>query len=281
MKTHALGLVALISLAGACVSSGKHDALKKQLDETRATLGGQITEKENRIKELDAQILELRAQGDKHQEEIKRLEVERTRLESELAGVIKDRTQLKESADEMRTALAETNKRKAEAEKRLAETRKLLGQLRAMIDAGKLKVKLVDGRMVLALPSDVLFASGSADLSPAGLQAIGEITNVLLTIPERKFQIEGHTDNVPIRTTRFPSNWELGAARAITILNTMVSVGMGPGRLSAASYGEFRPAAGNDSEQGRGQNRRIEIVVVPDLSLLPGFEELQQAVDAS
>ncbi len=281
MKTHALGLVALISLAGACVSSGKHDALKKQLDETRATLGGQITEKENRIKELDAQILELRAQGDKHQEEIKRLEVERTRLESELAGVIKDRTQLKESADEMRTALAETNKRKAEAEKRLAETRKLLGQLRAMIDAGKLKVKLVDGRMVLALPSDVLFASGSADLSPAGLQAIGEITNVLLTIPERKFQIEGHTDNVPIRTTRFPSNWELGAARAITILNTMVSVGMGPGRLSAASYGEFRPAAGHDSEQGRGQNRRIEIVVVPDLSLLPGFEELQQAVDAS
>jgi chemotaxis protein MotB len=281
MRIHGWGLVALLALASACVSTGKHNALKKQLDETNATLSGQIAEKEKRLQALDTQLAELRAKGEEHQQEIKRLEVERTRLETELSGVIKDRAQLKASADEMRVALAETNRRKLEAEKRLAEFRKLLGQLRAMIDAGKLSVKIVDGRMVLALPSDVLFASGSADLSPAGLQAISEVTGILLTIPDRKLQIEGHTDNVPIRTARFPSNWELGAARAITIVKAMTSAGMNPARVSAASFGELRPAAANDTELGRGQNRRIEIVVVPDLSLLPGFEELQKAVGES
>jgi chemotaxis protein MotB len=279
MRTHLWGIIALLALASGCVSSGKHNALQKQLDETKTTLGGQIADKERRIAELDGQIKELRLKGDEQRESIKRLEDERARVEGELATVIKDRAQLKASADEMRTALAETNRRKMEAEKRLSEFRKLLGQLRSMIDAGKLKVKIVDGRMVLALPSDVLFASGSAELSPAGMQAVSEVTAILLTIPDRQLQIEGHTDNVPIRTARFPSNWELGAARAMTIVRTMMSVGMNPGRVSAASFGEFRPAAGNDSEQGRLQNRRIEIVVVPDLSLLPGFDELRRAVD--
>ena len=181
----------------------------------------------------------------------------------------------------MQAALAESNKRKAEAEKRLAESRALLGKLRAMIDAGKLKVKIVNGRMVLALSSDVLFPSGSAELSPDGFATINEVSSVLLTIADRKFQIEGHTDNVPIRTSRFPSNWFLGSARAITIVNTMVAAGMNPSRLSAASYGEFKPVAGNDSETGRAANRRIEIVFVPDLSLLPGFDELRQAVETT
>jgi chemotaxis protein MotB len=278
-RTRNLGLLLVLSVAGACVSSGKHDALRKHLDDTRATLTGQLAERDKRITTLEGEIAALRATGEEHGAEIKRLEVERARLESDLAGVVKDRAQLKESADEMRQALAESNRRKAEADKRLAEYRKLLSQLKTMIDAGKLKVKLVDGRMVLALPSDVLFASGSAELSPAGQQAIAEVTHILLTIADRRFQVEGHTDNVPIRTARFPSNWELGAARAITIVNTMVATGMNHSRLSGASYGEYRPAAGNDTPEGRAQNRRIEIVVVPDLSLLPGFDELTRAVE--
>ncbi len=266
-------------LAAGCVSSGKYDALQKQLDETKAALTHQLGEKEGQIKAKDDELTACKAKADQNADDAKRCAAARAKLESDLAATLKDRAALKASADEMKAALAESDKRKAEAEKRLAETRKLLSQLRSMIDAGKLKVKIVEGRMVLALATDVLFASGSAELSPGGLATINEVTGVLLTIPDRKFQVEGHTDNVPIHNARFPSNWELGAGRAITIVNTMVAAGMSPTRLSAASYGEHRPVAGNDTELGRSSNRRIEIVVVPDLSMLPGFDEIKKAVE--
>ena len=88
--------------------------------------------------------------------------------------------------------------------------------------------------------------------------------------------MEGHTDNVPIRTEQFPSNWELASARALTVLKTMVDAGLPAARVSAASFGDSKPTAGNDTTDGKALNRRIEIVVVPDLSSLPGFDELQK-----
>jgi chemotaxis protein MotB len=277
---HSAVTVLLVLLATGCVTSGKYNALRKQCDEAKATLTRDLGERDGRVKQLEGELTQARASGTQKDEDIRRLEGDRGKLEAELAATIKDKTALKASADEMQKALSETNKRKAEAEKRLAESRKLLEKLRAMIDAGKLKVKLVEGRMVLALASDVLFASGSAELSPVGLATINEVSAVLLTIGDRKLQIEGHTDNVPIKTSRFPSNWFLGSARAITIVNTMVAAGLSPAAVSAASYGEFRPVAGNDTEAGRAANRRIEIVLVPDLSLLPGFDELKKVVES-
>jgi len=269
----------LFLAAAGCVSSGKYDALQKQLDDTKATLTHQLGDKDGQLKAKGDELSACKSKGEQTADDVKRCESARAKLESDLAATVRDRAALKTSADEMKAALADADKRKAEAEHRLAETRKLLAQLKSMIDAGKLKVKIVEGRMVLALATDVLFASGSAELSPGGLATINEVTSVLLTIPERKFQVEGHTDNVPIKTARFPSNWELGAGRAITIVNTMVAAGMAPTRLSAASYGQFRPVAGNEAELGRSSNRRIEIVVVPDLSMLPGFDELKKAVE--
>ena len=103
------------------------------------------------------------------------------------------------------------------------------------------------------------------------------IRDRLSTIPERRFQVEGHTDNVPIKTAQFPSNWELAAARALIVTKTMVEAGLPGERVSAASFGESKPAVSNDTPDGKAQNRRIEIVVVPDLSTLPGFDELQKA----
>jgi chemotaxis protein MotB len=270
--------VFLLCLASfACVSSGKYDTLQKQLDDTRATLSGRVADLEGQIKAKDQEIAAAKSQHAEDTEATKRLEAERAKLETELTATVKDKAALKASADDLKNALAESNKRKAEAEKRIAEMKQLLAQLKSMIDAGKLRVKIADGRMVLELPSDVLFASGSADLSPAGLTTIAQVTTALLTL-QRKLQVEGHTDNVPIHTTRFPSNWALGAARAITIVNTMVAAGMNPAQLSAASYGDFKPVAPNDSDVNKGKNRRIEIVIVPDLSMLPGFDELQKTL---
>jgi len=180
------------------------------------------------------------------------------------------------SVAEMTTALAELQKRKDEAEARMGEYRQLLSKFRALIDAGKLKVRIVEGRMVVVLASDVLFPSGSATLSRDGRAAVAEVAGLLASIPRRQFQVEGHTDNVPISTAQYPSNWELAAARALHVVKTMREAGMPEPRISAASFGDSKPAATNESSEGRAQNRRIEITIVPDLSTLPGFEELQR-----
>jgi chemotaxis protein MotB len=107
------------------------------------------------------------------------------------------------------------------------------------------------------------------------MEALAKVAAVLAGIPDRRYQVEGHTDNVPIKTTRFPSNWYLAAARAIGVVNHMVDSGLPASVVSAAAFGDTFPVASNDDADGRSQNRRIEIVVVPDLSDLPGYDELE------
>ena len=138
-------------------------------------------------------------------------------------------------------------------------------------------MKIVDGRMVVALATDVLFGSGSATLSAEGKSAVAEVAAVLASIPDRKYQVEGHTDDVPIKTAQYPSNWELASARALTVVKAMIDAGVPADRISGASFAESKPAVANATPEGRSANRRIEIVVVPDLSSLPGFDELNRA----
>jgi chemotaxis protein MotB len=195
----------------------------------------------------------------------------------DLSRQLRDRESLLEQERAaMQRALAEYEERNAAADRRIAEYRELMRRFRSLIDSGKLRIKIVDGRMVVELPSDILFASAQAHLSREGREAIEEITAVLIDVPDRRYQVEGHTDDWPIQTVRFRSNWELAAARAITVVQTMVTAGLPPERVSAASFGETRPVGDNETEIGRAQNRRIEIVIVPDLADLPGFEELQE-----
>lgn len=281
--------LAAIGLSG-CVTQGKYDLLQKELDDTRSELTAQISardteltrreqEKQDLQKALAAEELRAKELGDRItllEADLEASRKARAKLESDLAAVVKDKSQLQNSIGEMQTALAELAKRKAEADARIAEFRSLLDRFKGLIDAGKLKVKMAEGRMVVELASDVLFGSGSANLSRDGRAAIAEVAQLLASIPDRKFQVEGHTDNVPIATAQYPSNWELASARALTVVKTMVDAGMDPARISAASFGDSKPAHPNDTPEGRASNRRIEIVVVPDLSSLPGFDELQR-----
>jgi chemotaxis protein MotB len=123
------------------------------------------------------------------------------------------------------------------------------------------------------LKQDILFPSGSADLSEIGIETLQEVAAALAEFPDRGFQVEGHTDNVPIKTARFPSNWELSTARAVAVVKLFKGSGIGGGNLSAAGYGEFQPRAANESSDGRTLNRRIEVVMVPDLQTLPDLVE--------
>ncbi|MCB9795743.1 MAG: OmpA family protein [Alphaproteobacteria bacterium] len=273
----------LLLLAGCLVGKAKYDALlddytqlqadndalQSQYDQLEADSARALNEAEVQIQTLTQALAEAEAEAEDLQAQIDALNAEK-------ANLLKDRTALKSSVQEMESALAELARRKAAADARVAEFRDLLDRFRALIDAGKLKVKIVDGRMVVELATDVLFASGSAELSKEGKEALTEVAGVLASIPDRRYQVEGHTDDDPIKTAQYPSNWELASGRALVVTKTLIEAGLPATRVSAASYGEYRPVSSNESKEGKASNRRIEIVVVPNLSSLPGFEELNK-----
>jgi chemotaxis protein MotB len=121
----------------------------------------------------------------------------------------------------------------------------------------------VDPRgLVVSLPDDAAFPVGSTDVSPAALGMIGKISETVRSVPN-PIRIEGHTDDVPISTTRYGSNWELSTARASAVVAYLIQeVGVAPERMSAAGYGEFHPRVANDSPENRAKNRRIDIVIL-------------------
>jgi chemotaxis protein MotB len=237
------------------------DAWSKQKSALEASLADELA----KLEDLKAREAALRAD----------LAAQEAEWTTEKARLLADRTQLKASVAEMEGALADAAARRASAEARVAEFRDLLLRFKKLIDAGQLKVRIVEGRMVVELATDVLFASGKADLSETGKAAITEVGAVLASLGDRQFQVGGHTDNDAIKTDRFPSNWELASARAIVVVRTLIAAGVQPSQVSAASFADTHPVADNGTPEGKASNRRIEISVVPDLSELPGFDELK------
>jgi chemotaxis protein MotB len=175
--------------------------------------------------------------------------------------------------------LDELRQEHADKEKRLAVFKALGERLRKMIDAGKLEVTVRRGRMIVKLPAEVLFASGSAQLAPEGQAPLREVASALRTFTDRRFMVAGHTDNVPIGPSNYKSNWELSTARAVTVTEFLASVGMNPSRLVAAGYSEYDPIKPNGTEAGRGENRRIEIVLLPNVEEISGLAKVATAAN--
>lgn len=286
-----LGITLATCTLGACVTRSEYDDLKRKYDraqdklaerqERMGSLGASFSEAQAEVRRLESENERARTQLGNLRQERKQLEDEQHRLTLEMTELLEDRSQLKQTTEQLSEALTELAKRKAEADRRVAEFKALLSRFKKLIDAGTLKVTLSEGRMVLQLPTDILFDSGSARLSRAGKDAITEVTQILKEVPERRYQVEGHTDNVPIHNPQYRNNWDLAAARGLGVVGAMVEAGLDRSLVSAASYGEYHPVASNDTPEGRRLNRRIEIIVVPDLSMLPGYEELQRAVSAA
>ncbi|MBU7006367.1 OmpA/MotB family protein [Phosphitispora fastidiosa] len=130
---------------------------------------------------------------------------------------------------------------------------------------GKVEVGQEERGLVISLKEALLFRIGSADLTPEARNVVGDVGQVLAKMPNN-IRIEGHTCNLPINTSRYPSNWELSTARATNVVRYLVTqVGLKPEMLSATGYGEFRPIVPNTSEQNRVKNRRVDIVVLKSL----------------
>jgi chemotaxis protein MotB len=149
-------------------------------------------------------------------------------------------------------------------------------KLNKMIDAGTLQVKIRNGRMVVQMSSDVVFPPGGIIIKPEAKAAIEQLAQTIKEFPDRKFQVVGHTDGAPIKTARFPSNWELSTQRAVEVTKLMVQAGVPAANISAAGNGEFDPLVANDTPENKTQNRRVEIVFMPKLDELPGFENAGQ-----
>jgi chemotaxis protein MotB len=142
---------------------------------------------------------------------------------------------------------------------------KLVDQIRQMMDNDPdIQVTRTDQETRLSFEDQVLFDFGKAAINPAGFVFLDKIADVLDKIPYA-VRVEGHTDNVPIRTRRFPSNWELSVARAVSVVKYFVEVSnINPQRLSAVGYGESRPVAENDTLSNRAKNRRVEILLLTE-----------------
>lgn len=167
--------------------------------------------------------------------------------------------------------LAELRRQKEAADKRIAAYKTLQDKFHALVDTGKLQVAFRNGQMTLKLPSGILFPSGSADLSKGGEAALGDVVKILMDFKDRRFVVAGHTDNQPIKTAKFPNNWYLSTARANSVVQFMIKQGFPAKSLAAAGYGEFDPVSPNDNDKNREQNRRIEIILVPNLEELPSL----------
>ena len=139
---------------------------------------------------------------------------------------------------------------------------KLLGGL---IERDLIAINRTDLWIEVAIKSDILFASGSALPNEQALRVLNPLADALLAVPN-SVRIEGHTDDVPIATAQFPSNWELSGARAASVLRVFAARGIDASRLSLLGYGEMRPIADNGSAEGRRANRRVVAVILADVA---------------
>jgi len=134
--------------------------------------------------------------------------------------------------------------------------------LKSDVMKGKVQTRLETRGLVISLGENGVFDSGSDQIKPEGKALLDTIATSLVTVGNY-VRIEGHTDNVPISTAQFPSNWELSTARATAVVyQLIVKFGMKPDLISAAGYAEYRPAASNDTVEGRARNRRVDIIVL-------------------
>lgn len=159
--------------------------------------------------------------------------------------------------------------------------RELEDRLRQEIADKEVNVQMAERGLVITFVAEVLFDSGKAKLRSESFEKLEKVTQVLgTTVRDLNVGIEGHTDNVPIRQSGWKSNWELSAARAMSVLHYMIDEqGIDPARLSATGYGEYHPVEDNESAEGRQKNRRVEIVILPKVDKKAASDAAQSAAE--
>ncbi len=295
----ALAILCAAAVVG-CVSTGTHtktltelEAEKKssaQLQQQLAGLQQHLSKESAQRKSAEQQAAEsakeresLAARSRELQSRLDSLEKEKGQLNSELsdlqgnaARIAKEREQLLQEQARLATILEQERLAKEEEITRLTRTQEELSKsLQDEIAKGNITIQQVRDRLTINMVDRVLFDSGQAQVKPAGVKVLKQVSDILKTVTDKQIRIEGHTDNVPISSKlqgHFKTNWELSTARATTVVRYLIDQGsVNRQHLSAVGYADTQPRASNDSEEGRSSNRRIEIVLYPkDLKGIAG-----------
>jgi chemotaxis protein MotB len=193
-------------------------------------------------------------------------------VNGELAQVRATLAQSQGEASDLNQKLTESKDRienlEKEKETALQSQRSLEGEMRAALESKDVTISQLQGKLTVNILDRILFDSGEADLKPDGAEVLRKVAIILVSHPNLRIHVVGHTDDVPIRPAarkRFPSNWELSTARATAAVRFLTEqAGVDPRRLGAVGYGEFRPVADNSTPEGRARNRRIAITILSD-----------------
>ena len=292
--------ILLLVLLSGCVSSSKYEALqaehqqttserdqllkdKAALEDKIAALQTKLDEMQSKAQQLDAELAQTSAILDSKKKELQstqsRLDTTQNQLKAtstELDATSQRLETAKSSLSEASDVLAKKDQVLKEKEEELQKASaymkrtnelydQLVGELKNEVAAKQVKVKEMKDGINVNLSEDILFPSGSADLNKSGQEVITRVSNKLAG-KEYQIIVVGFTDNVPIRgnlAKRYPTNWELAGARAASVVRLLESTGIDSTKLIASSYGDNFPVASNDTEEGRAQNRRIEIRLRP------------------
>lgn len=142
----------------------------------------------------------------------------------------------------------------------------LLSEMESEIAQGQIAITELEGKLTVDVVDKILFDSGQTEIRPAGLEVLKRVVEILITVTDKVIRVEGHTDSIPIAGSlakRYPTNWELSAARALNVTRYLEKEGIDPRLLSAVAFGEHQPVAENDTAEGRAKNRRIAIILLP------------------
>lgn len=246
-----LGLCSGVAATG-CVSREAHFELEERNEE----LENRLVRAERSSESLSAERIDLVGRTDD-------LVLEVRTLSGELATLRAERERLASELANHRDELAARNH---EVESLRSTYDGLVGDLEAEVSAGQMEIERLRDGFEVNVSDQFLFDKGRADLKPSGRDVLQRLAQEFSRSSGR-IEVIGHTDDVPIRGTlsrKFPSNWELGAARAAAVVRFFEEFGVPGARLSAVSRGSGTPLAPNDSEENRARNRRIEIRVIPD-----------------
>jgi len=240
--------------------------LKNRIDELSKNIEELASEKEAALHKLNQQI-------DSQSAELDALRKEKEEFANKAEYLNNEVERLKVKAGEI----------SSEKEKELASIKEayegLMQEMKQEIDMGDIKITQALDRLSVNMVEKILFDSGKAEIKPEGLKVIERVGRILKGITDKQIRIEGYTDNVKIGAKireKYPTNWELSTARATNVVRYLQDkVGIVPKLLSAAGYGEYKPIASNDTAEGRAQNRRMEIVLLP-LDVGSVLEELKK-----
>ncbi len=278
MKKYVLFYVVVTILIAGCVSTKKYETALGESDTKQTQLektSNELIEAKESLTALNTELEALKTEKSLLSVELEskvqaneKLTVSEAVMDTEIEALRQQQGYLEREVERLKLKSGELS---AAKEQELASVRQtydnLVHEMRQEIEQGDVKITQAVDKLSVNFVEKILFDSGKDKIKPAGLDVLKRVGDILKGVVDRQVRVEGHTDNIPIGSRikkKFPTNWELSTARATTVVRYLRdTVGISPELLSATGYADNRPVADNSTFEGRAQNRRIEIVLLP------------------